>query len=317
MSPPDEDPAGAPTAVEEPEAKPLGEAPETPPPDEEPSPEGEVSGDQEGEPAEAEPTSEDARAEALGLILEDPALVAKLQEKLGAAEPDVAGERAEWEAERGKSERTDVLTRAGSMALGYSRQNMVQAYGGWAKGLAEQVQKGGQDLVDQKSENADLLGDGQQLVAEIADYADQAAAARSNYVGVSIGKAVLDAAESHPAHRHLSAEDKQRLKDARNKVLPQEQIAETVQVYLDAALRGAPEETKRKATQKTKQEADNIARLEKLVPLLGNGKRVTLAGSAPSKLTTLEDINEALMDPATPRDKLPELQQKRNQLLGR
>jgi hypothetical protein len=316
MSPDDEDPPGA--AVAEPEdPKPLGEAPETPPPDEEPPPEGEVSGDQEGEPAEAEPTSEDARAEALGLILEDPALVAKLQEKLGAPEPDVAEERANWEAERGQSERRDVLSRAGNAALSFSRQNMAQAYGGWAKGLAEQVQKGGQDLVDQKSENADLLGDGQQLVAEIADYADQAGNARANYVGVSIGKAVLDAAESHPAHRHLSAEDKQRLKDARNKVLPQEQIAETVQVYLDAALRGAPEETKRKATQKTQQEAENIARLEKLVPLLGNGKRVTPAGSAPSKLTTLEAINEALMDPATPRDKLPELQQKRNQLLGR
>lgn len=101
---------------------------------------------------------------------------------------------------------------------------------------------------------------------------------------------------------------------------PRETYGKLFDTMLKAAVRAAPEAAVAAGvakSEKTAKAAELLDGLIKKMPKNGKVAAPVAKGGGSSSPTTLEDINEALMDMATPRDKLAGLQQKRNKLLGR
>jgi hypothetical protein len=323
--PPDDKPDAAvaesptsagPVAPEAPEVPGQGEEPTKPVSEREPAPAGVESGAETGEePPEEQPTTEAAVAqflERIGEIAEsDPEMAQKLYEKLPQELRDShrgpEAEREELDRERtqrevGDGRRAVLETSQRQMT---SAQQTIQK---WAKDTADAAAKGAADIRDGKSEGVDLL-DEKKLQEDFSGALSAGMGMGSDYASRLAGFAMLDALYSHPSARHLTSEDRTRLKEAAGK--PLEDWTKTVfAVGLDAALRSAPEEIRRSERAKAEKDSGLARQLTDAMAAMPSDNGRKLQPSAEPGVSNIEDADAAYLDGKITHEQYAKLREK-------
>jgi len=277
-----------PAAPEAPEV-PVAEEPEAP---ELERPEGEPAEPGEEEPSEQEPDAEAVVADVLDRIAEfakDEAVAERLYEKLPQELRDrhrgPEAEREELDRERAERDRRAGQTAAETeYESGVSRlQAGLQQ---WGDRTARNVAKAAQDA---GIENPELL-DGEKLAQDGFGAMQVGMNVMSTYVSRLTSGSILHSLDSHQAARHLTPDDKKALADAGGKPID-EWVAIVLPVYLDAALRAAPEHVKREERTKVENELGLLEKANKVLGVLpGDGRKATKGGQPTSKPENFEQL---------------------------
>lgn len=299
-------PLAGPAAPEAPEV-PEAEAPEVP---ELERPEGEPAEPGEVEPSDKEPDAEAVVADVLDRIAEfakDEAVAERLYEKLPQELRDrhrgPEAEREELDRERAERDRRAGQTAAETeYESGVSRLHVGLQQ--WGDRTARNVAKAAQDA---GIENPELL-DGEKLTQDASGAMQVGMNVMSTYVSRLTSGSILHSLDSHQAAQHLTPDDKKALTDAGGKPID-EWVAIVLPVYLDAALRAAPEHVKKEERTKVENELGLLEKANKVLGVLpGDGRKAT-KGTTPPTAKRSED--EILMDPETPIERIREITKRR------
>ena len=296
-------------------------------PSEQEAPSKEETGAQEQEaPSEEETGAQDAGAQTLAQVREgtlarieelsagDPDMAAELAKRFGEKQPTVDDERIEWDLERGRQERGGRWQAAYSQYSQYTPERTQAQVTAIFTDLNEKVRQAVRDLAEEKIESEHLQIDPAGWAALITPLLQGGQTAMQQMVATGAQSMVMDALETHSSYRYLSADERQ----AMNQAVLSGKYGEAITKQLDAALRSAPEDERKRAKEAAQQEAGLLEKFLKAQEVLGkDGKRSASGGGTASMPLTLDQVNAALMDPMTPIEKLPELQKQREKLLGR
>ncbi len=105
-------------------------------------------------------------------------------------------------------------------------------------------------------------------------------------------------ARQSAVHRHLTREDRQALKEAQKMQYADWRAARYAAIYLNAAVRNAPEVRERMTKAERDAEREREQHLETVLAVIGRGGAVTNGSVSPSREA------EILMDPRTPVSEL-------------
>ncbi len=277
------------------------------------SAEQEPSPDEGAEPAEKpdeateEPTTEQAREATIALIAElaesDPETAAALKQRLGIEEPDVGEEKVAWELEKGRATRTSRWQGALATYEQYkpeAQQAKLERYLGELNGSLQASAKAlaDGDITDPGQVRFDPRG----VAAALAPLFTEGQGSLQEMMAAASQSVILDPLEAHPAHRHLTPDERTQYQEA----VGRSDYNGAIKLHLDAAIRAAPEHVAKEAKTKAEKDAGVLDRLTKLQAQLGksNGK-AALTGGAPKR----EERSDAelLEDESTPVEKLVEI----------
>lgn len=257
------------------------------------------------EPTEPEPdlTDLDEAIEALG---EDDPVVKALREKLAPPPMPLDEERLLWETEKDRQERLNRVSAARQYAAAYEPDSLYQAATSelyartalWQQQLEATAKAIHDGDYDPDNGVFDASAAAQEMAVVAAQLAEQAIPAATSWATSRMEDTLLTALEQSAVHRHLTREDRQALKEAQKMQYADWRAARYAAIYLNAAVRNAPEVRERMTKAERDAEREREQHRETVLAAIGRGGAVTNGSVSPSREAQI------LMDPRTPVSEL-------------
>lgn len=216
------------------------------------------------------------------------------------APPDAAEQQARVQTETNQAARQQRVSQAAGQAFQYLGQNISSGLDAWLgeteTALQANVEGTVKEAVDSGSAKVGPLLDTRTMRDQLTSYVQQAQVTYGNWREANIAHTLMMVLEQSTAHHHLTAEQREAVRQAQQMPSLDESLAVQVMIHLQASDNSSDETFKAKTKQELEQELGLVKKGEELLEKLGNGARARPARGGTTKKgpTTLEEIDEAL-----------------------